>query len=232
MLAFLVGFFLGSRSENGLFGNFNGSRPLTDGQIANAVLISVTVGVLSSALIWAGVMAAVWLILGQAIDLSSLPSTIKLLIGSVRLLGLAILGIGAIWGAVGLMTSLILAGRKVCGIVVGTVIGVWIVGGIGSEFLPSPEAKATFLRAILSAYIVLPLVGIAAAFAASWRLRLISRSTLVLAASIVVTMFAAAYLLPGFTSEPDTLLPVLWGCCMTPLALAAAPLAVWWNRHR
>ena len=240
MPALVIGIFLGGRSKNGQFGNFNGSRPLTDSQVANAVLTSTTVGVLSSALIWAGFMGAVLLILDQRTGLSSLQSmigqfeSIRLLefatLG-IRLLGFATLVIGAIWGAVGLMTSLFLAGKKVAGVVVCTVFGVWIAGSIGPRFLFSHEAQVTFFHVFVSACVVLPLVCIAAAFVAGWWLRLISRNTLVLAAAIVAAMFAGAHL-SGFTSEPGSCLPVLWACCLTPSALAAAPLAVWWNRHR
>ncbi len=238
--AIVIGIFLGGRSENGQFGNFNGSRPLTDSQVAKAVLTSTTVGVLSSALIWAAVMGTVSLILGQASNLPSLQSMIEqfepihlleFATLGFRLLGITTLGIGAIWGAVGLMTSLFLAGKKVSGVVVCTVFGVLIAGSIGPKFLLSPEAQDTFRYVLVPACIVLPLVGIAACFVASWRLQLISRGTLVLAAAIVAAMFAGAHL-SGFTMESEFYLPVLWACSLTPSALAVAPLAVWWNRHR
>jgi hypothetical protein len=138
---------------------------------------------------------------------------------------------GAIWGGVGLMTSLFLAGKKVSGVVMCTLIGVWIAAGIGPQLLLSREAQATFFRVFGPACAVLPLVCIAAAFVAGWWLQLISRNRLALAAAIVAGMIAAAHL-SGLTSQPGSFLPLLWGCCLTPSALAAAPLAVWWNRHR
>ena len=132
---------------------------------------------------------------------------------------------------VGLVTALFLAGNRVPLIVMCTVLGVWIAGNVGARFLPFHEARAIFFGVFRIAFFVLPLVGVAACFVAGCWLRLISRGTLVLAAAIVAAMFAAARL-AGFTSEPAPCLLALWACCLTPAALAAAPLAVWWNRHR
>ena len=234
--ALVVGIFLGARSENGEFGSFNGSRPLTDSQVANAVLTSATVGVVASALIWAIFMAAVMLILHQRTGQSFLQSMIEQF-ESNRVLGFATLGIrplgfvtlciGAIWGVVALMTSLVLAGKKVVSVAIFTLMGIWIAGG----YLLAIEAQETFQLVFRWAVILLSLVGIATAYVASWKLRLISRNTLVLAACIVAAMIAAAHLCQ-FTSELDSTLAVLWGSCLTPSALAVAPLAVWWNRHR
>jgi hypothetical protein len=240
MPAFFVGLFLGSRSKSGQFGNFNGALPLTDGQVANAVLASVTAGILSSALIWAAFWAAVWLILERDSNLPSLQSMIEQLgsirpleftILGIRLLGVITLGLGVIWGTVALMTSIFLAGRKVGVVVVSTVVGGWIVGGVGSELMLSSEALETFRYVFGWACIVIPLVGIATAFVAGWWMKLISRSTLALAVAIVAAMFVGAHFVFGFTGDPESYLPALWGCCLAPSALAAAPLAVWWNRH-
>jgi len=229
--ALLVGLFLGARSADGGFGNFNGSHPLTDSQLANAVLASVTVGVLSSALIWSVAMGAVSLILGQSFNLSSFPNTTELPVGVIRLLGIATLGIGTVWGAAALMTSLVLAGKKVSSVVLCTLIGAGIVGGIGSQLLRSPEAQETFRQVYRWLVMILSTVGIATVFVVGWRLRLIARGTLLMAVGIVAVMLAAAHL-SGVTSEPDSLLLVLSGSCLTPSALAVAPLAVRWNRHR
>ena len=240
MPALVVGIFLGGRSENGQFGNFNGSRPLTDSQIANAVLTSATVSVVASALIWAAVMAAAVWILEQRTGLPLLQRVIRqfesirgleVVTLGIRLLGFATLVIGAIWGAVGLMTSLFLGGKKVSGVVVCTMFGWWIGGNIVMRYLPSHGVPANFDHVFRFAFIVFPQVCIAAAFAAGWWLKLISRNTLVVAAAIVAAPFAGAHL-TGITSEPGSILPVLWLCRLTPSALAAAPLAVWWNRHR
>jgi hypothetical protein len=238
--AIVVGLFLGARSPDGSFGNFNGSRPLTDSQIANALLKNLTVGVLSSALVWAVVLGAVALILALLGRLPSLQSvSLQLELSrapevaylGIRLLGLVALGLGAIWGVVALMTSLVLAGKKVGGVVMCTLFGVWIGGGVGSELLFSPEAQDTFQRVFFFSFVALTLLGNAAGFGAAWWMKLISSNTLLLAAGIVGAMILGAYLV-GITSEPDAFLAVLWGCLLAPSALAVAPLAVWWNRHR
>ncbi len=239
--AIVIGLFLGARSPDGLFANFNGSRPLTDSQIANAVLKSATVGVFSSALVWAVLLGAVALILAlfgrlpslqdvsHQLELSRAPEVAYL---GIRLLGLVALALGAIWGVVALMTSLVLAGKKVGGVVMCTLFGVWIGGGVGSELLLSPEAQDTFQRVFFFSFVALTLLGNAAGFAAAWRLKLISHKTLLMAVGIVAVMFAGAHLAFGLTSDPESYVPVLWGCLLAPSALAVAPLAVWWNRHR
>jgi hypothetical protein len=91
--------------SSGQFGDFNGSRPLTDGQVANAVLASTTVGVLVSAVIWAVFMAATLLILEQRTGRSSLQGMVEqfeltrplefVLLG-VRPLGFGTVCIGAV----------------------------------------------------------------------------------------------------------------------------------------
>ena len=228
----VVGLFLGARSPNGQFSNFNGSRPLTDNQIGNAVLASVTVGVLSSALIWAVVMGAVSLFLRLADTPPSLPSTSELFVISVRLVGIATLVVGVAWSVVALMTSLILAGKKVSSVVIGTLFGVLIVGKMVPHLPLSPEAQDTFLFVFGRACIFLPPVGITATFVVGWWLQLVSRGTLAFAAGIVALMLAGTHLAFGFTNAPNSYLPALWGCCLAPSALVVAPLAVRWNRHR
>jgi hypothetical protein len=129
------------------------------------------------------------------------------------------------------MTSLVLAGKKVFSVVLGTVFGVFIAGGIGPQLLLSSEAQDTFGNVFRWPCVVLPPVGVVTAFVAGWWMKLISHGTLLLAAAILGAMLVGAYG-SGFTIEPDAFLAVLWGCCLIPSALAAAPLAVWWNRHR
>ncbi len=51
---FVIGFFWGNRSSTFEFRAFKGSRPLSDRQIAAAVLKSVTVGLISTGFVWAG----------------------------------------------------------------------------------------------------------------------------------------------------------------------------------
>ncbi|MCG8450264.1 MAG: hypothetical protein MI725_11905 [Pirellulales bacterium] len=232
----VVGLLSGSRSGNGEFGSFNGSRPLTDSQIANAILASVTGGVFLSALVWAVSMGAAFIVVVQRTSSISIQGASEqfgvtgLLEMTALGLGIATLGIGVLWGVGGLMATIVLAGRRVGSTIVIVFVGGWILGGVGSALLTG-EVKVIFQRVLFFAYVVLPLVCSAAAFVACWNLKLISGRTLVLAASIVAIMFSAAYL-AGLTGELNALLPALWGCCLIPFALAGAPLAVWWNRHR
>jgi hypothetical protein len=145
----------------------------------------------------------------------------------IRLLGTATLGLGAIWAAVGLIVALALAGQKVGMVIISTLFGLWIAGIVLLQFLIPDQYQHLFFLALVA----LTLASVAAGFVASWRLHLISRGTLLLAASIDVAMLAAGYS-AGVPIEKNSLLLLLWGCCVIPFPLTAAPLAVWWNRHR
>lgn len=230
MLGVVTGIYLGGRSEDGQFGNFNGTRPLTDGQIANSVLASATVGILVSVVVWAVYMAAALFILQWHAGTSPLHAANEQR-QLLRLFGFVTLYVGAVWAVICLTTSLFLAGKKVPGVVVCTVLGMWMAAAIGERFLISREAQPMFQHLVILVWGGLPPVCIAAAFVAGWWLKLISRNTIVLAAAIVAVMFAAVHL-AGLTREHEAYLPVLWACSLTPAALAVAPLAVWWNRHR
>ena len=250
MLGVVAGIYLGGRSEDGQFGNFNGTRPLTDGQVANTVLASTTVGILASVVVWAVYMAAALFILQWHVGTPPLHDANEPL-QLLRLFGFVTLYVGAAWAVICLTTSLFLAGKKVPVVVLCTAFGVWIAGVIGTRFLVSRAGQsaindlfvlvcwvrppAGLVAGIDHLFIlvcaVLPLVCIAVTFVVAWRLKLISRNTIVLAAAIVAVMFAGAHL-AGFTRDHEAYLPVLWACSLTPAALAVAPLAVWWNRHR
>ena len=62
---FAFGLSGGTRSPRFEFGSFHGSRPLSDRQLANAILKSVTVALISSAVIWAAIMVLIVLIVGE-----------------------------------------------------------------------------------------------------------------------------------------------------------------------
>ena len=75
----------------------------------------------------------------------------------------------------------------------------------------------------------------AAQFWLEWRERgyVMPVNTLLLAVGITGAMFLGGYLFyDGITGDTGAFLAALWVSCLTPTALAAAPLAVWWNRHR
>ena len=226
---FVMGMFWGSRSPSLEFGNFNGTRPLSDGQVANAILKSATLGVVSSAVICGRCMAGVISIVGEYGETARLYRSVQQ-IGALAMLARVALCALATWSIVGFITSLILAGRRVFGIGFVLVIGVSMAGLLLPPCLRR-EFRPTFTQTYLLACLVLCLLVVAAAFIASWQRRLISMPALCLAAGIVLAALAMAQV-GGLTREWKYLLPVILGCGLIPFPLAAAPLAVYANRHR
>lgn len=232
----VIGMFLGSRSPHGEFGNFNGSRPLPDCRLANAILKSATLGLILSTMIWAVFMAAVVVIVGEHAETSRLYRSIQQ-ISTLALLARTVLGAAVAWSGVGFVTSLALAGRKVMGIGIAVICSACIGGVLLPLCLPR-EARSMNTQRFLVVCLVPCLLAAVATFIASWRLRLISIRMLWLAAVLVLTVVAAAYSselflhISGYSRQWIYLLPVLCGCGIIPIPLAAAPLAVYVNRHR
>ncbi len=225
----VIGMFWGLRNPQGDFGSFNGTRPLSDGQIANAILKSSTLGLLASAAIWAALMVLVFFSVGDHAEASRVYQVIEQLGVDVVLARVA-LGAAALWCVVGFVTSLALAGKKA--FLVGFVLTVGVA--LAGALLPLPlqrAARPAFTQAYFLVWLVVFLFVAVAVFIASWRRRLISPPALALAALIVVAALAAAQA-GGLTRDWKYLLPVVCACGVLPFPLAAAPLATWINRHR
>ncbi|HEX4143933.1 MAG TPA: hypothetical protein VHY91_10395 [Pirellulales bacterium] len=228
----LVGFFWGCRSPGFGFGDFGASRPLSDRQIAAAILRSATFSLFASAAIWIAFMLLAVLIL-------SLRRGMIGPFGAVRTgeLGqaLAAFTLGALitWSATGFVTSLAVAGRRVIRDALLLAFGAWVLGLALHQCLPGnigPQVAAIYFNG----WFVLVVLGCAAAFIASWRRSLISNGTLGLAASLVLLAVATFYYCEPQSHIVDwqSQLFMLGRCCMVPIPLAAAPLAVYHNRHR
>jgi hypothetical protein len=225
---FAIGIFWGLRSTQGEFGNFNGSRPLSDSQLANAVLKSATLGLVLSAMVWGVCMAVVILLFSENAETSKAYQVLSQL-GIVGTLARVVLGATAIWSAIGFVTSLVLAGPRVFAVGFGLVIAAAMAGALIPLCLRH-DARPVFTQTYLCVCLVVCLIVVAATFMASWRLRLISLPILCLAAGIVVAALLMAQL-GGLTHESKYLLPVLCACGVFSMPLAAAPLAVYTNRH-
>ncbi len=223
----VIAMFWGTRSPQGAFGNFNGSRPLSDCQLANAVLKSATLGLLLSFVIWAACMPAVVLIVGENAETSKLYRAVHQ-IRTVPLLAGIIFCAVALWCVVGFVTSLSLAGRKVFVVALTLAFGVGMVRLL-VPFCLARESRLAFTQAYALALLVLCLLGCGATFVASWRRRLISMQTLGLAATIVLLAVVVAHF--SELSQNWRYLPFISSCALIPIPLAAAPLAVYWNRH-
>ena len=227
----VIGMFFGSRSSRGEFGNFNGSRPLSDRQLAGAILKSSTLSLISSAVIWAVFLALVVWVVGEHRETSKLYRAIQHVLPGA-LAARIVLGAVVVWSTVGLLTSLTLSGRRVLGVALLLIFGAWAAGFLFPLCL-RPEFRHKFTDAYTVVCLALCLVAVAATFIASWRRQLIFMPTLLLAAIIVLTAVAAWHFsVYGLAREGKYLLPILCGCGLTPIPLAAAPLAVFVNRHR
>jgi len=220
-----IGFFWGSRSSNLEFRTFGGSRPLSDGQLASAVLKSVTLSLILSAVIWTAFMILVGIIGSARLGAFKMSQPADL---TVFLAGTTIVALAA-WSAIGLIASVSLAGKKAIGgafsLVVATFLILNLIGQWGSR-----QAINGFSIACL----VLLVLGCAATFVASWLRDLITWRAFCLSALIVAVAVAASFTLDfdELIADRNSLLCVLAGCSLIPIPLGAAPLAIYVNRHR
>ena len=232
MPLFVVSIFWGNRSPNFEFGPFAASRPLSDRQIASAVLKSATLGLISSAAIWAvGMTLVFWIVVIRRETPMRVPVPGHNA-GFRGLPGGTVLAAMAIWSFVGLGTSLSLAGRKVLGIAMALAFAVWMAAVVVPMFLQDDRSHAEFTGLYFIICLIHCLYGCAFAFIATWRRHLISVLTLWLAGAMVLFAVAVLYSFGGGHGRWYEWLIVLGCFCLLPIPLAAAPLAVYVNRHR
>jgi len=228
-----IGLGLGIRSPSADFGSFNGSRPLSDSQLANAILKSMTLALISSAVICAAVVALVVLIVGERLDTSRVFGAVRIHSGFAIPACIA-LGALAAWSLVGFVTSLALAGGRVISVAILLPFGVWIATFVLSRCV-FYDFRREFEQAVFMTCLVCCLLGSGAIYIASWRRRSICKRTLWIAAALALTSGSTAVAAAHFAGLPlewKYLLPA-FGCCgLIPIPLAAAPLAVYVNRHR
>jgi hypothetical protein len=221
---FVIGFFWGCRSSTFEFRAFKGSRPLSDRQIAAAVLKSVTVGLISTALVWAAFMAVVVRIVAVRQGTGAFHGV--RLIDVAEFVGRVAANALVLWSFVGFITSLALAGKKAIGAAIALLTGMWLAAISLHAFLPY-EYRSRVIDGYAWGCLGLFLLACAAAFFVSWRLHLLSVPAVLLAVAIVLAPIAVLQLVGARL----VLVPVLL-FCLLPIPLAAAPLAVYVNRHR
>jgi hypothetical protein len=223
MLSPLAGVFLGTNA--GRFGlrPYIATRPLSDGALASAVLRNVAAVLGSSAVLWAigclviwlTWMPSPWLDMGRAV---SYPRDVAPIV----------LCLLAAWTLAGLGSALAIGGQRLVA---------W--GGIGAAGVffgllwlghaRQPWGGTLAFMTVATACFA----GTVAAFMAGRRRRVISVATIVgcLAGYLALAGFLYALL-------PDAAGSVVGDCLLLgfgalPVApFAAAPLAVWWNRHQ
>ena len=172
------------------FRAFGGSRPLSDRQIAAAILKSATFSLFVSAAIW-------------AVCIALFVSTLCFRQGSFRPLnptgqidfvqfvaGKTLVAL-IVWCIVGVVTSLALAGRRVMRIALGLAFVAWMTGMMLQQL---PYLLRTTLTPIFfEGCFALCLVGCGAAFLIARRRNLISARALWLAAAIVLLAFGGIF---------------------------------------
>jgi hypothetical protein len=231
-----VGLYLGS--DAGRFDRrvFSATRPLSDGAVASTVLKNVATVLCSCSTVWLlGVAVAVAIYRAKAGSWSHYhlasgwgqlyyARTYLGPLGHV-LFGVSCYLLGA-WTAIGLGAALALSRS-------------WFVavGGCGSVALLVGVFTSLYLKGLfLCGLPTLCLAGTLAAFLAAYRLRVISSRMIVTCLALyvllcMVTLSAVAQM----RTDPLELFNqfILAGDCAAPFApLAAAPWALYWNRHR
>jgi hypothetical protein len=235
MLSPFVGLFLGHMSDRFDLRSFTATRPLSDGAMASAVLRSVVTSLGCAAIVWlAGVLVtnAIWHP-GAFQGLSSLRWSDLRREDLYSVVALGVFAVLAPWTLAGLGAALALA--RSWFVVAG---GIGFVGLFTCCVLTS-VANEEIGRALLGS---LCLGGTVAAFIAVRRHRLVStRAVLACLTGYVLLVAFFHVLLVAFfhDASPDlanpTLVVHLQGAalCALPFApIAAAPLALSWNRHR
>lgn len=227
----VIGLFFGNRSKLGEFTSFSGSRPLSDRGLAGAILKSFTLSLISATLVWLAFFVLVNVIVIDRRVASDFSHAIRGT-STLALTGRIVLCALAVWSGVGLVTALTLAGRRVIGLALLAFFGVWMAGVLIVLSLSfHREIQDTFANAYIVGWLLVCLVAVAATFIVSWRRRLIFMPTMWLAALLISITLAAA-LGSGWIRHEPLGYVLLLGCGLIPIPLAAAPLAVFVNRHR
>jgi len=227
----MIGLFFGSRPKFGEFGSFGGSRPLSDRKLAGAILNSFTLSLISSAVVWLAFFVLVNVIVIDRRVTSDFSHAIRTT-GVLALTGRIVLCALAMWSGVGLVTALTLAGRRVIGLALLAFFGVWMAGVLIMLSLSlHREIQDTFAKGYIVGWLLICMVAVAATFIVSWRRRLIFIPDVLLAALLISITLAAALGSGWIRHEPYGYV-LLLSCGLIPIPLAAAPLAVFVNRHR
>jgi len=233
MLALIGGFVLGQRGNNFRpeMGSFLATRPLSTVDMNRIVL---KVAAQSVALSW-----CIW-----AVTLAVASAGIRLATGRFDVLGgyqafqwwwfleASLLGP---WIAMSVALAMGLTGRdKLTVAIIGIGLVIWLTGQILASWFLSPSSQVWLLRALIAALGL----GLGAAtiwlYWRAWSQSLIS-SLLVAAAGVALPVLVGVPALShiGPSTEPWLAgVLIVSAACLAVAPLAAAPLALQWNRHR
>jgi len=231
-VGFIGGFFLGNvaqREGENAMGSFLATRPMSSSDMARTVLENVAKSVLLAWAIWATTCLIAYAILmtsGNSAEIR-LPEIWGRWYFPATLLGL--------WTAAAVTASLWLMGRSrlvaqlICGL-----IAAFVVATLLSKFALADRTRLILGQACLTAVGAAILLGTAWLFAAAHRRTLIQTTTLGVAVGVWLIATVLVMLQPPLPPESSRLAYLLIAAtlALSIAPLAAAPLAVAWNRHR
>lgn len=221
-----VGIYLGHRSERFDMKPFLATRPLSDGQQATVVLWHVAAACGAGAMVWFVCFAMTSMIWGPRFPSSLTWHDVALFVYNFwPLLGVPLIlwTFAALGAALGMARSWFVPAGGI-----GAVVVLFILGNVAGNGPPFFAAVAAFLLVAGSAG------GTAVAFVAARRRKLISMPVALGALAAYIVLVAACFLIVrGENGVSLEGIGRIVGFCAVPLApVAAAPLALAWNRHR
>lgn len=225
----------GVNDSNLAIGHFLGTRPITTPALARIILKMSAASVLSAWAIWAASLLGLYFLLCAIPDLPrpDLPKDIKWWYFPATLLGS--------WITAGVGASIVLGGRirLFIGLIVGA-ISLLMGELLFAKLFVQNEAQARLLFFTTIGGISAMVILVAAlSFAVAWHRGMISSQTLCLSAASWAFVCGLLLLTGWIDTHEQTLYGtlasslLLIGFLALPLwPLAAAPLALAWNRHR
>jgi hypothetical protein len=219
-----------SPGRDTVMGQFLATRPMTPADQARTILRATAATMLLAWAVWA--VAAV-LAYGVCAALGAWPSPLVPEAQDWRQIPAAFVGS---WICAGNAAAVVLAGRPrgLTRIIAG-VIAAYIVIAFTEKYAPlSSNAQQQLGLALGVAFGLACLLGTIAAFVAARRRALVEASTAWAALAVWAALVIVAVLvLPSALPAPSTAYIMLAGVlALAVIPLAAAPLALAWNRHR
>ncbi len=232
-----LGLMLGPTTQHFELDRFKATRPLTATQLADAVLKNMALGSLAGGFIWVS-LTSLALALLATIDGSVYFEVTRIdeVLGNHPLTYVAIaffalsvtmwtlMSLGAVWGLLRKWLFFTLLWVGVGGFLTLLTVDNW---------LPARWAEAAVVTCAWVLGIAW-LAGAAAVFLVARRLRLIGRRRLLVVGGLFLLAYGATFWVPRPPAAPPVLFR-LWlaaACTLPFFSWGAAPLALWWNRHR
>lgn len=228
--AIISGAALGNLSARGdlVMGQFLATRPLTCSELARAILRTAAISLLLAWVVWAAALLAAY---GLGVAFSDRPLALIPKDQDWRQIPAAVVGS---WIIAGVFISVLLTGHSPP--VVRLVIAVffaWIGFVIFAKFALSPPVRDQANRAVAVGVSIACLLGTLWSFIAARRRGLIEPSVAWAALAAWAALVVAAVLVVRPHDVPAAGYAMLGGIlALAVLPLAAAPLAIAWNRHR